>query len=230
MKNDKESPKELLGQEWEKYCNTVLQVVLEPENGEGEVGNQTQHVASNELLTMLQGGIKDLSTYPNGEAKKIIEGLTEAVQKMEVPDFSKPPATWKRLDQILKIDPSLWEWLRRQALEEVVKGDFTKGAPLLAILAFCKNSDAQAWFQLGFVLYQLQRFQVAEMALRAACSSAPNQPEYALLLSSCSLALGDKEGAKVHFKNAEKLIADQKMKLFVDWQEMMNRLRRELAS
>lgn len=238
-----ESDQAMLEKQWYAACEQMAEVLAEPDDDmlpipllspeqqrRRQLQTLTSELSSNELVALIINGVKELSASSAAEAQEILQNLTHRLEEAQLPDLSKPPETWLQFEEMLRIEPSLWQWAETAALQEMNAGNHTYAAAVFALAAFCQNSRPQPWFYLGLSLCQQGRYEQAQNALMQAHALSPNQPEFALLLAVCCQTLQNPTAALEALEAAEASIATYHLQLDPEWNSLLLKLRSGVAA
>lgn len=197
---------------WKEYCRklaekTALEPLLPssflpPElMREKKIAEMAEKLSSYRVIELLQEGINAL--------KKSVDPADEAFYRELQGRFTAKHNISSLNGEFEAVEKAL----REKALQE-------ENAPLLTLLAFCYENDARTWFHLAYILYRRREYAPARDVAEVALSLTKNQPEYAILLSLCCLALDLIPEAQTAYRYAEEACSNQGLLLSPEWEAL----------
>jgi hypothetical protein len=228
------------------FCKIVAESLIEPAaeatpndlispelHRKQQVEALATELSTQELVTLVIEGVKQLTQDPSQEAKQILESLIGGYKKLSEENLSLTVEDCLFFEKFLPVEPSLWQWLETTAMHQMMNGVFDKASPLFSVMAFYQNHNARSWYLLGFSLYQQAHYETAKRATEQAFILVTHpehgllQPEYALLLASCCQARGEDAEMEEYLHSAENAIRQHNLSLSPEWEEIRKQLHQQ---
>ncbi len=138
----------------------------------------------------------------NSKIDEMMSTLMTSIDKEGAEQFLSDPNAIKRH---LKIEDKDLEELTRESVFYAEHSDFEHAAETLGYLMFFEPFFANHYLRLGAILLILKQHENAFKILEVGFALDPSNPEYALYMGNCLLALGQKEPAKKAFNECLEL-------------------------